>query len=440
MNRSSPRSSPSRALLLAAIWPGFGQWYLRQPRQAILLALPPLAVFVPLLLTVPQGAEGLIGYLVVPRNAMVLTAAVTVSLVCRLVSMALVVRHLGPRVTTQHRAMLVVLLTVVTASHLIAGYLSIGLFGVTSRVFSGSIPTVVTPSQSGSPDPGVGTLPSVPPAPPPDQRFSILLIGSDSGTGYAHSLTDTMMVVSVDPATNDVVMVSLPRDIARFEMYDGSVYNGKLNSLMSQAERDKKKYPEGGAGTLAHEIGYLIGIPVQYIAYVDIAGFEKSIEAVGGVDVEVTRAINDNWYKFPNGKRGFHLSVGKHHLDGQQAVAYVRSRYGTGDSDFSRARRQQELLLALRTKLLSPSSLPNIPRVLDEVSRFVTTNYPPEEIGKVIDLAKGIDEDSIKRAVLGPPYAIRPPGGGEYVLVPDMDRIARWSKNAFGSDSRYASP
>jgi LCP family protein required for cell wall assembly len=438
--RSSPRNSPQRALLLSALWPGLGQWYLRQPRPALILALPPLLVFLPLLLTVPEGAEGLIGYLVVPRNAMVLTAAVTISLICRLVSMALVVRRLGAPSNAQHRTTLVVLLVVVTLSHLVAGYLSIGLFGVTSRVFGGSIPTTVVPNASGSPEPGVGTLPSAPPPLPDNQRLTVLLIGSDSGTGYNHALTDTMMVVSIDPTTNKVVMASLPRDIARFEMFDGSVFNGKLNSLMTQAERDKAKYPEGGAGTLAHEIGYLIGIPIQYIAYIDMAGFEKAIEAVGGVDVNVTRAINDNVYTFPDGKKGFHLSAGKHHLDGRQAVAYVRSRYGPGDSDFTRARRQQELLLALRTKLLSPSSLPNVPRVLDEVSRFVTTNFPPEEIGKAIDLAKAVDADSMTRSVLGPPYAIHPAGGGEYVLVPDMERIAAWSRKAFGADSRYASP
>lgn len=427
-------------MLLSALWPGLGQWYLRQPRLALLLGLPPLVVFLPFLMAVPGGPEGLVGYLVVPRNAMVLTAAVTISLVCRLVSMALVARHLGARSVTSHRTMLVALLIIVTLGHLAAGYLSIGLFGVTSRVFGGSIPIVVVPNASGSPGPGVWNLPSAPPPPAADDRFTILLIGSDSGTGYNHALTDTMMVVSVDPVTHEVVMASLPRDIARFEMYDGSVYDGKLNSLMSQAERDKTKYPEGGAATLAREISYLVGIPIQYIAYVDMAGFEKSIEAVGGVDVNVTRAINDDFYTFPNGKKGFHLSVGEHHLDGQQAVAYVRSRYGPGDSDFTRARRQQELLLALRTKLLSPSSLPNIPRVLDEVSRFVTTNFPPEEIGKVIELAKQVDGDTVTRSVLGPPYAIRPPGGGEYVLVPDMERIATWSKKVFGSDSRYASP
>jgi LCP family protein required for cell wall assembly len=411
--------------------------YFGQTKLAALLGLPPLVVLLPVLLTVPDGAEGLIGYLVVPRNALVLSVAVGVSLVCRTVSIWLVARQVGHSAIMKHRGVLTALIVVVAITHAAAGYLSIGLFGVTSRVFGGTIPEDIAPAASGAPDPGVGTLPSAGPPTLGNDRFSILLIGSDFGTGYTHSLTDTMMVVSVDPATKSVVMASLPRDIARFEMYDGSLYMGKLNSLMSHADQDKGRYPEGGTGTLAHEISYLIGVPIQYIAYINMGGFEKAIEAVGGVDVDVTRAISDDFYQFPNGPKGFYLSVGMHHLDGPHAVAYVRSRYGPGDNDFTRARRQQELLLSLKTKLLNPSSLPNIPRILDELSRLVTTNYPPDQIGGLIDLSKQIDPESITRSVLGPPYAIRPPGGGEYILVPDMDRFAKWSIKTFGASSRY---
>jgi LCP family protein required for cell wall assembly len=438
-SRTQATPAPSRAFLFSALWPGAGQFYLRQPRLGALLAVPPLLVLLPLVASVPRGSDGLIGYLVVPRNAAVLTIAIGLSLVTRLLSMALVARQVRSRATTAHRPLLISLVAIVVAGHLLAAYGTIGLFQVTSRVFSGRIDDQPAPAASASADPGIGVLPPAGSPPPAAARFSILLVGSDYGLGYNHSLTDTMMVVSVDPATDSVAMVSIPRDTARFEMYDGSEYSGKLNSLASHAANDPAKYPLGGSGTLAEEIGYLIGVPIDYIAYINLGGFQKAIDAVGGVDVTVARAINDDFYTFPDGKKGFHLSAGNHHLDGRLALAYVRSRYGPGDNDFTRARRQQELLLALKAQLLNPGAIPKLPTLLDEVSRLVTTNYPAEQVGGLIELSHRIDEDLITRVVLGPPYAIQPPGGGEYVLVPDMDRIAKWSIKTFGAASRYAS-
>jgi LCP family protein required for cell wall assembly len=438
--QASHARTPSRAFVLSAVWPGLGQAYLGRRREAALFAIPPFAAFVPLVAASTRGTDGLIGYLVVPANAIVLTVAIAMSLAFRVASILSIIRSTGAKASMDHRSLLAALLVVVMATHAAAGYATIGLFGVTTRVFGLTVrddPAGGAGSPTSS-DPGVGTLPSAGPPLPVDERFTILLVGSDFGTGYTHSLTDTMMVVSVDPVAKTVVMASVPRDTARFEMYSGGVYEGKLNSLMSVAERDPGRYPEGGIGTLAHEIGFLVGIPIQYIAYINLGGFEKAIDAVGGVDVDVTQPIDDSFYQFPNGPKGFHLSAGLHHLDGPHAVAYVRSRYGPGDNDFTRARRQQQLLLALKDQMLRPSALPKFPRVLDELSRLVTTNYPPDQVGRLLELSHLIQSDGIQRFVLGPPYALRPPGGGEYVLVPDMDRLAKWSVKEFGAASRYA--
>src|SRR5665811_529088 len=89
---------------------------------------------------------------------------------------------------------------------------------------------------------------------------NILLLGADSGMGYDHALTDSQILVSIDPKTKTVVMASLPRDVAQFPMYNGGTFQGKINSLMSTALADKAHYPDGGLGTLAHEIGYLLSL------------------------------------------------------------------------------------------------------------------------------------------------------------------------------------
>jgi LCP family protein required for cell wall assembly len=433
-----PRRSPRTAFILSAIWPGLGQWHLGDVRGAAVLGIPPLLLLLPLAAAALRGGSGLVGYLVVPQNAVLLALVVGMSLAFRLISMALVRVRVGPEAARPYRTTVWVLVAVLVVLHLAAGYAAIGLFRVTSQVFGGGY--IV--DRGSSAEPGatqqIQPLPSVMTPPADNQRISFLLVGSDFGKGYSHSLTDTMMVVSIDPTTQQVVMASVPRDTARFQLYSGGTYHDKLNSLMSRADRDPKDFPDGGLGTLANQIGYLVGIPINYVAYIDMGAFEKAIDAIGGVDVNVTRDINDNFYQFPNGPKGFHLKKGLRHLDGPHAVAYVRSRYGAGDNDFTRARRQQELLVALRAKLLDPGTLPKLPGLLDEIGRLVATNYPADHIEQLLDLSRTVDPKSIKRFVLGPPYAVQPPGGGEYVLVPDMKRIARWSIEQFGQQSRYA--
>jgi LCP family protein required for cell wall assembly len=432
-----PRRSPRTAFILSAIWPGLGQWYFGDVRSAAVLAVPPLLLLLPIATAAFRGGTGVIGYLVVPQNAVLLALIVGMSLAFRLVSMALVRVRVGAEAARPYRTTVWVLVGVIVVLHLIAGYAAISLFRVTSQVFSGYVV-----DRGSSAEPGatqqIQPLPSVVAPSAENQRISFLLVGSDFGKGYSHSLTDTMMVVSIDPTTHQVVMASIPRDTARFQLYSGGTYRDKLNSLMSRADRDPKDFPDGGLGTLTKQIGFLIGIPINYVAYIDMGAFEKAIDAIGGVDVNVTQNINDNFYQFPNGPKGFHLKKGLRHLDGPHAVAYVRSRYGAGDNDFTRARRQQELLVALRAKLLDPGTLPKLPALLDEIGRLVATNYPADRIEQLLDLSRTVDPKSIKRFVLGPPYAVQPPGGGEYVLVPDMKRIAKWSIDQFGQQSQYA--
>jgi anionic cell wall polymer biosynthesis LytR-Cps2A-Psr (LCP) family protein len=162
------------------------------------------------------------------------------------------------------------------------------------------------------------------------------------------------------------------------------------------------------------------------------------IELVGGVDVDNPRAIDDPLYDWFDGTHGFKLSAGMHHLDGRIGLAYVRSRQGLGDSDFTRARRQQQVISALRSKMTSASALQKLPELLDVASRTVHTDFPSDKIRDYLALAKKIDDDKTQRYVLGPPYANTPAvPGSTYILLLDKDRIAKLSIKAFGEDSAY---
>jgi LCP family protein required for cell wall assembly len=215
---------------------------------------------------------------------------------------------------------------------------------------------------------------------------------------------------------------------------------GKINSLMPYANKHPKEYPEGGIAALATEVGYLLGVPVDYYASVDLEGFRKLIDRVGGVTVNVQTAINDPGYGGWDtpGKIGFKISTGPHKLDGETALAFVRTRKSLGDSDFGRARRQQQLLVALQRKLVDPAMLPNLPGLLQDATKTLKTNFPPDRIAEVLDLARKTDEKAIKKYVLGPPYSNHPTNLSTYILIPDMERIAKLSIKLFGDESRYA--
>jgi anionic cell wall polymer biosynthesis LytR-Cps2A-Psr (LCP) family protein len=115
----------------------------------------------------------------------------------------------------------------------------------------------------------------------------------------------------------------------------------------------------------------------------------------------------------------------------------VRSRMGAGDSDFSRARRQQQLLLALQKKMTDPAMLPRLPALLAAAGKTLKTNFPASRLSEMLDLARELKSDDVERVVLGPPYSTRPQNAGSYILVPDMKKFAKASVRLFGDDSRY---
>jgi anionic cell wall polymer biosynthesis LytR-Cps2A-Psr (LCP) family protein len=176
---------------------------------------------------------------------------------------------------------------------------------------------------------------------------------------------------------------------------------------------------------------------------VDLAGFRKLIDAAGGVTVTVDEAINDAQYDWLDGRRGFKLSTGKHTLNGEDALAYVRSRYTPGDNDFNRARRQQQVLLALARKFTSADMIPKIPQLIDVAGDTLRTNFPSDRVSEMLDLLQGIDGESVTQVVLGAPYSYHPPNsetGGIYKLRLYMDKLAALSLRIFGSESTYPQP
>lgn len=410
-----------------------------------MFALPVVAIALIALIVVLGGVGRLASLVLESSTAFAIMIILLLLGLWRTVSIGDAMTGLLPRDPAARRrplATFALLTVLVIVTHAWLGYVTWSLYDAGQRVFAAqdpgarpSLPPGVTPA----PMDDFGSTPFETPA-TETSRVNMLLIGVDSSENRDTALTDTLMVVSVDPATGKVAMVSFPRDLADFTLSNGQVYRGKINSLMTHARKNPTEFPEGPLGTLAKELGYILGIPIQYYTAVDLDGFRKVIDLVGGVTIDNKRLINDPTYDWPDGRRGFVLTPGRHHLDGVTALAYVRTRKGAGDTDFDRSRRQQQLLLALRSQLVEPSNIARIPEITQAAGDALRTNFPTDRVAEFIGLAQAVDGEEVSGVVLGPPYALKATGPGvtDYRLRFDEARLARKSVELFGDDSRYA--
>ena len=149
--------------------------------------------------------------------------------------------------------------------------------------------------------------------------MNVLLIGMDSGVGRTTALTDTMIVVSLDPVAKTVSMASIPRDMVDVPLPDGRKYRGKINGLVSYARWHPNKFPgsKDGQSVLTAALGTLLGMKIDYWAQVNLGGFVYLVDSVGGVNINVTDGFCDPRYK-EYGIKGFNITPGRYHMDGRR--------------------------------------------------------------------------------------------------------------------------
>ena len=451
-SRADPKTpSPAVAGFLSFVFPGLGQLYVHRRRAAAIFAIPVLALIVVVAIQAEGGIQFFAAQLLDPSFALAALAVIGSLGLWRLASIGhaiVIAEPPGKRLRPQVAVVVLILSLAVVVPHGVAGYYAWSFYDAGRQIFQADGPAPAAapvPSASASPsstdgqafDPPATALPT-----PTGDRVTFLFTGIDSGHDRTHALTDTLLVASLDRVTNAAVMLSIPRDISNFPMYSGGVFRGKINSLMSAAANDPTRFPDGPVLTLTSEIGYLIGVPINYYAAINLEGFQTMVDLVGGVDIVNPKWINDPLYDWFNGTSGFTLSPGSHHLDGRTALAYVRSRQGLGDNDFTRAARQQQVLVALRTKLGSAGLLQKLPALLKVAGRTIRTDFPPGQLRDYLKLANGISDQAIERHVLGPPYSIHPPTdttGGVYILQIAFKTWSKLSIAVFGNDSAYSS-
>ncbi|MCI0344934.1 MAG: LCP family protein [Chloroflexi bacterium] len=266
-----------------------------------------------------------------------------------------------------------------------------------------------------------------------DERLNMLILGIDKTPQRTATLTDTMMVVSIDPVGETVSMLSVPRDLVDVPLGDGTIYKAKLNSLYTYAETHPDDYPAGGIRALEDAIGALLQIRIHYYAMMDFQGFVTMINTLGGIDVNVTRGFSDPTYD----GYGFHgtgwaINPGLHHFNGFEALAYARARKAATETDFTRAARQQEILIALRDEALKAGSLFfHLPELLETFGRYVRTDIPPDLLPTLAAVADSMDRDAIARAVLQRPYVKGGVDERGSIQRPDLELISELAAQLF---------
>jgi len=266
-----------------------------------------------------------------------------------------------------------------------------------------------------------------------NRRVNILMLGY-GGSGHSGGyLTDSIMVLSLDFATNKVTMTSVPRDLwveVPTDGNDGSYW--KINAAY-ELGLDQKQYPNklpqftgnnGGGNEAKYVISQVLGIPIDYYVAVDFDGFKQVVDSVGGVDINVPDAFTD--YSYPNGDQNtsgadcnatvlsaadqagcryltLHFDAGLQHMDGDRALEYSRSRHAGGSegSDFARSRRQQQIITAVEEKALQSGSISKISDLMDAIQGHVYTDLSLAEMKDLADyITKQVNLDQANHGQL----------------------------------------
>lgn len=470
--RAARRSSAALPAALSFVLPGLGQAYAGRPRLGLLFAAPVLLLIGMIGGALALGTDSLLRMLLLPGALLAIFGLNLGLMVWRLIAIG----QAGLATTAIHReahavpmaaggrpriALVVIglLMIVTVAMHLWVGAVAISAEEALARIFT-------PPNQVMQPI--LGPADPVDPVDPAyrwegTERVNILLIGSDAGPGRTDELTDTIMVVSLDPVTRTAAMVSIPRDTGYVPLSDRSVYGDgifprRINELASDANADPGAWcpvltagEDCGLRMLRQTVGLYLGLEIHNIAWVDLLGFAALVDAIGGVDLCLPGVLADPEYGGPTweGQPGVVLEAGCHQYDGAHALAYARIRMGAltladgtveTQDDFLRAARQQEFLLAVQQKFANTNLLISLPGLLTAVSETVTTDFPRTQARDLASLAPLIAAGDIDRVVLGWPGYVDLPVDplNNYLLIPVRDAVRLEMERLLGGEAELA--
>jgi LCP family protein required for cell wall assembly len=296
----------------------------------------------------------------------------------------------------------------------------------TPTPFSLTAPTLVNVTTRLSDTTPVPTAVS-PVAMAPD-TINIVVLGSDRRPDWTEWHTDAIHVVSIQPRVPVVTVLSIPRDLY---VYIPGFWMSRIN--FADVYGELYGYPGGGPALVQQTLLYNLGIPVDHYVRTDFDGFIGIIDALGGIDIPVHCRLEDHWpYPDEHGKYPIKvMGPGVHHMDGETALWYARSRLTT--DAFSRERRQQQVLRAIWRKSLNLDLLPRVPELWEQYRGMVITDVTLEDVVQLAGVAFQLDQQNVRLRSIGREHVIpwtTPKGGSVY--LPNWEKIEPVVSEAFG--------
>jgi len=247
-----------------------------------------------------------------------------------------------------------------------------------------------------------------------EDRINVLVVGTDNG-GVSHDTgrADSIMVFNLDLKNQKVVGVSIPRDSR--VMVPGH-HETKINH----------SYAYGGIDLTKETVESVLGIPIDYYALTNFAGFEKVVEILGGVTIDVERKMRTHTY-YGN----IDLEPGVQKLNAQEALGYVRYRYDAG-GDVARGQRQQKFLKAVFEEVMSTQGLIKLPQLLTSITEFVETDLTVPQLTYLAATFMDIDMDT-EFLSMSPEVSYAMINGGSYAILDD-EALAEMIQTYFIND------
>ncbi len=246
------------------------------------------------------------------------------------------------------------------------------------------------------------------------QQVNILLLGMGGYENDAPYLTDSIMAVSIDPTTNRVMMASIPRDLVvhmDLQTTPGRTWTQKINAAYEVPYTNiiccvAPQYTgtNGGGHAAEHEVGKVTGLNFDRYIAIDFVAFRDMVNALGGVDVCLSTNLDDLEYpNYSNGYMPIHFRAGCQHLNGEQALEVARSRHAIEAeqaSDFGRARRQQDIMEAIKKKATTANGFAKAPALLSALQKNINTDMSLTDMKAIYDWGKNLPDSSIVRVAL----------------------------------------
>lgn len=229
------------------------------------------------------------------------------------------------------------------------------------------------------------------------ERVNILLLGVDARVPGQAGNTDSISVLSIDKSTQEISLLSIPRD-TRVEI--SGIGTDKINHA----------YPQGGIDTTVETVENFLDIRIDYYVLINFDQFKEIVDTVGGINMEVEPHVASAVPQL-SGK------AGESRLNGEEALAYVRFRFDD-EGDPGRVRRHQRAIQAIINEALNPANIMDAPAIFNHLMRNVKTNIPPLETTVINMLISGIDLENAQTAMVKGEWTTI---NGIVYLIPDRD-------------------